>query len=638
MKLKDIQKYAIYLLCFLMVTLVVSCFRTKKEYRVVVIQSYEQDYPAYEDSDRLIRKYFKKKGINPQIKTFYLDCEQYLTDAEEKRMSLYLDSISSWKPDLILVYDDQATYSLMNCHHPLGAAVPVVFSGVGLPNKKLLAQYPNVSGFWDKADYVTNIHLIKRLLGECTIYMLHDSTFIDKCITQELYSQGAKANIRIDKNRSMYIPVEMLSLEKTYEYMQRPDSTTVNVVPVQGDKLAAVSWYMSRYAPYVYYLQAKRDFRVMNTSRFSSKPSFTAINEELGYSSKLVGGYITSLDTQIKESVQRAAEILEGDNIKAFPQITESKKDYVFDFREINFWGIDKKLLPKDALFLNRPFKDAHPKLFWSLMLSSSIIIIFIFGGLITMYVKESKAKRQAQRALLHEKESLAEALDKAKESDRMKSVFLANMSHEIRTPLNAIVGFSNLIAELELTQEEKEQYSKIITTNNELLLTLINNILDLARIESGSFTFHMESCNLTELINKLYTQYAPTIPAHIEFKKKCPEPAISLYTDKERLLQAFENTLKNAIKFTSSGFIEIGYEYIAEKHEIRLYVQDTGIGISPEGQKAIFERFKKLDDFVQGTGLGLPICQAIVKQLNGYILLQSEKDKGSRVSLVFEL
>ena len=229
-------------------------------------------------------------------------------------------------------------------------------------------------------------------------------------------------------------------------------------------------------------------------------------------------------------------------------------------------------------------------------------------------------------------------ARDKAEELDRLKSAFLANMSHEIRTPLNAIIGFSSLIAELDLTAEEKEQYANIITTNNELLLKLVNDILDLARIESGGIVFHKESCNLTDLVKTLYKQHLSDVPEGIEFKEKCPDTPICLYSDKERLYQALENILKNAIKFTSAGFIEIGYEYSTNAQDVRLYVQDTGIGISPEDQEAIFERFKKLDDFVQGTGLGLSICQAIVKQLNGRILLQSEKNKGCRISLVFQL
>lgn len=634
----SIQKYYIFVLLFLLAILQSSCQQSGNKYRILVVHSYESDYVAYKDCDRLIRESLEKKGINPSIQTFYLNCEQYAAPAEEKRMYLYLDSISTWKPDLILVYEDQATYTLMQCHHPLISTVPIVFGGVNFPNKALLAQYSNVSGFWDEPDYVTNIRLIEHLLGKSTIYMLHDSTYIDRHIKATLHEQCAQADIRVDNNRIMYIPVEIATLDRVNQSLKRPDSTTVNVVPVQGDKLSAVSWYMSKHVPYIYYLQAKRDYRVLNTSRFSSKPSFTAINEDLGYSNKLVGGYITSLETQIEESTDRAAEILKGSPSESFPQITKSKKNYVFDFNEVKYWNIDKRLLPKDAILLNFPFKDQYPRLFWSLIIVVSTMCCFVFSSFIIMYTQESKAKRQAQKALLHEKESLAEALEKANESDRMKSVFLANMSHEIRTPLNAIIGFSSLIAELDLTAEEKEQYANIITTNNELLLKLVNDILDLARIESGGIVFHKESCNLTDLVKTLYKQHLSDVPEGIEFKKKCPDTPICLYSDKERLYQALENILKNAIKFTSAGFIEIGYEYSTNAQDVRLYVQDTGIGISPEEQEAIFERFKKLDDFVQGTGLGLSICQAIVKQLNGRILLKSEKNKGCRISLVFEL
>ena len=219
-----------------------------------------------------------------------------------------------------------------------------------------------------------------------------------------------------------------------------------------------------------------------------------------------------------------------------------------------------------------------------------------------------------------------------------MKSVFLANMSHEIRTPLNAIIGFSSLIAELDLTAEEKEQYANIITTNNELLLKLVNDILDLARIESGGIIFHKESCNLTDLVKTLYKQHLSDVPEGIEFKEKCPDTPICLYSDKERLYQALENILKKCHKI---------YFRRLYRDRLRVFHQCTRRPTlcagyrhrdSPEDQEAIFERFKKLDDFVQGTGLGLSICQAIVKQLNGRILLQSEKNKGCRISLVFQL
>lgn len=625
----SIQKYYIFVLLFLLAILQSSCQQSGNKYRILVVHSYESDYVAYKDCDRLIRESLEKKGINPSIQTFYLNCEQYAAPAEEKRMYLYLDSISTWKPDLILVYEDQATYTLMQCHHPLISTVPIVFGGVNFPNKALLAQYSNVSGFWDEPDYVTNIRLIEHLLGKSTIYMLHDSTYIDRHIKATLHEQCAQADIRVDNNRIMYIPVEIATLDRVNQSLKRPDSTTVNVVPVQGDKLSAVSWYMSKHVPYIYYLQAKRDYRVLNTSRFSSKPSFTAINEDLGYSNKLVGGYITSLETQIEESTDRAAEILKGSPSESFPQITKSKKNYVFDFNEVKYWNIDKRLLPKDAILLNFPFKDQYPRLFWSLIIVVSTMCCFVFSSFIIMYTQESKAKRQAQKALLHEKESLAEALEKANESDRMKSVFLANMSHEIRTPLNAIVGFSNMLPEVD-DREEMREYTDIIETNTNLLLQLINDILDMSKIEAGTFDF----CPALIDVNQTMEEIEQSMQLRLKndavtftFCERLPE--CMLYIDKNRLMQLLSNFIVNAIKFTKSGSIRMGYR-MKDINTIYFYVSDTGCGMSPEQCRHVFERFVKYNPFIQGTGLGLSICHMIVEHLKGEIGVNSEEGKGS--------
>lgn len=632
------QKYVLFFLLSVWLTFFSSCRQTSPNYRVLVIQSYENDYPGYKNSEQFILEKFHKEGIQASLKTFYLNCEQYPPAIEERVMYRFLDKIAKWKPDLILVYDDQAAYTLMACKHPSTASIPIVFGGVNFPNHQLLSLFPNVTGFWDKPNYVENIRLIEHCLGKSTVYMLHDSTFIDRCIKNELYKQCDSAGILVTHNRSMYNRHYEATMEEIQKYQNLPDTTTVNIVPVEGDKLATVSWYMSKYAPHIFYLQAKRDYRVMHTSRFSSKPSFTVINEDLGYDSKLVGGYLTSQETQYKETVHQAAEILQGKPAQSFPQITESAKEYVFDYNEVEYWGINKDLLPPNLIYLNRPFINTHPIFAWGVIFLSIGSVVILFCKIILLYRKEAKAKRKVQTALLQEKESLADALEKANESDHMKSVFLANMSHEIRTPLNAIVGFSSLLTELELPQEEKKQYAEIITTNNDLLLKLINDILDLARIESGHISLHMNSCDLTELVKNLYNAYLLDIPESIVFHIKCPETPICLTTDRDRLYQVMENILNNAIKFTSKGFIEIGYQYLPDKQEVCLYVQDSGMGISQEDQETIFERFKKLDDFVQGTGLGLSICHAITQRLDGRISILSEKGKGSQFTLSFNL
>lgn len=607
-----------------------SCFHPRKTYKVLVVHSYEADYAAYPDFDRMIDQEFRSEGISADIRTFYLNCEQYRASAEETRMYLYMDSISAWKPDLILVYEDQATYTLLTCKHPYTATVPIVFAGVNFPNRPLINQYPLATGFWDKPDYLTNVRLMEQILGKISIYMLHDKTHLDEQIKKEVKTQLDSAGIPIGYNIPMYLSLKEFDYANTLQYLKRPDTTTVNIIPVQEDRLAANTWYMSKYAPYKYYLQAKRDYRVMNTSRFSSKPSFTTINEDLGYASKLVGGYLTSLPMQVKESVERAAGILKGKPVSEFSPVTESAKEYVFDYAEIEFWKLDPKIFPADAVYLHRPFHKHYPFLFWSmvgLLILGTLTAIIVF---IILYIRQVQAKRVAQEALLQEKNSLAVALKKAEESDRMKSVFLANMSHEIRTPLNAIAGFSQLIADPEIPNDEKNEYSDILLSNVDLLLKLIQDILDLTRIESGHLVFHYRKCNLTDLFNEVYQTYAREIPERVTFHKQLPPLACYFHTDPERVMQVLDNLIKNAIKFTTAGTIEIGYKEDPAGQTIQMYVKDTGSGIPADKQEEIFERFSKLNEFVQGTGLGLAICQVIVRRFNGKIRLHSEEGKGS--------
>ena len=600
-----------------------------------MIHSFEADYPAYADYNRMLRAYLRRAGIEADIRTAYLDCEQYRAWDEEKRMKECLDTMAGWNPDLILVGEDQATYSLLATGHPLTGRTPIVFGGVNFPNYKLLEKYPNATGFYDKPDYLTNLRLIERLMGTCGIFMLHDSTYLDLQAKKEIHLQLGKAGIRVEDKKILYAPITEEEMKNMESYIVRPDSTTVNIIPVQGDKLAVVSFYMSRYAPYKYYLQSKRDYRVMNISLFSGKPSFTTTNDELGYHSKLVGGYITSLETQVKEMAFRAADILKGTPVSSFPQLTESAKEYVFDFAELEFWKIDKNKLPAGSVFLHWPFSKRFPVVFWGAVVAGIGLLILIFLFLIVKNMQTSRAEKLAKKALLHEKESLAVALKKAEESDHMKSVFLANMSHEIRTPLNAIVGFTQLIADKEIAMDEKEEYAPIILMNVDLLLKLVNDILDLARIESGHLVFQHRQCNLTDLINDVYTNFLPDVPQHIQFTKVVSPTPVYIFSDYARLSQILDNFMRNALKFTESGFIEIGYNQDAAGG-VRVYVKDSGAGIPKEKQAAIFERFSKLNEFVQGTGLGLSICQAIAQRLGGKLTLESEPGKGSCFSVQF--
>ena len=221
----------------------------------------------------------------------------------------------------------------------------------------------------------------------------------------------------------------------------------------------------------------------------------------------------------------------------------------------------------------------------------------------------------------------LIKAKEKAEEADRLKSAFLANMSHEIRTPLNAIVGFSSMLEEAE-DQEEKHQYITIIEDNNKLLLQLISDILDLSKIEAETFDIIPKRVNAKQLCNDLFQAMQMKTSPQVELRLKDNLPELTFTSDKNRLYQVLLNFVTNALKFTSEGNITIDYQI--DGNEVKFSVQDTGMGIEPEKQEAIFTRFVKLNSFIPGTGLGLSICQSIVTQLGGKIGVESEPGRGA--------
>lgn len=222
----------------------------------------------------------------------------------------------------------------------------------------------------------------------------------------------------------------------------------------------------------------------------------------------------------------------------------------------------------------------------------------------------------------------LLHAKEYAEETNRLKSAFLANMSHEIRTPLNAIVGFANLMGMVE-DEEEKKEFVNIINTNSDLLLQLINDILDMSRIEVGLLEFNHSEMDVNTLCDSIVKSMQLKAKSGVEviFDQYLPECRI--VSDSKRLNQVISNFVNNAIKFTTEGSIKVGYEKVDDNH-LHFHVTDTGTGIEPDKCPKVFDRFVKLNSHVQGTGLGLPICKSIIEQLGGQIGVKSELGKGA--------
>ena len=252
-----------------------------------------------------------------------------------------------------------------------------------------------------------------------------------------------------------------------------------------------------------------------------------------------------------------------------------------------------------------------------------------------SQYLKLNKELKESLEQIQIMNTELFISKNKAEESDKLKSAFLANMSHEIRTPLNGILVFSNLLNEPDLTKENKEEYIEIINSNGQQLLTIINDILDISKIEAGQILISIEAVNINELMNGLLYQFRN----QAEFKNLVLtlnpdnlEEKIVAYTDAYRLRQVFYNLLSNAIKFTPEGNVEFGL--IQKGSLMEFYVKDSGIGIATNDQSIIFAPFRKVENALTvtygGTGLGLPISKALVEKLGGTITVISEPGKGS--------
>ncbi|MCM0711369.1 MULTISPECIES: sensor histidine kinase [Parabacteroides] len=632
---------------------------TKERKRIVLIHSFEEGRENYAVFNEELIKELDKQQINADIHTFYLNCERYLDKDERERMYNYIDSIQDIKPDIILVNDDQATYSLLGCEHPLIKKIPIVFAGVNYPNWNLIKQHPNVTGWYDKQDFVKNIEFIHALFGQLTVRIAYDRTVLGKQSFVDVMKQ-------IKPHKEIVIIRSKLNSERNKGYSEKDqeaiqiltDSTKDGsdfTIPLKPDQLAWVQFTSFRLLPGVSiltnlsgmetqstYLDIKYDYTSESMSALVHYPSFSAHNEPIQYSpgskSRYIGGYMTSIEIQAREQAQSAARILTG---TAVSQITvkESTKEHIILWRTAKAWGMTIDEIPAYARIIGMPFKDHHKTaITWFTWIAFATIIV-IASLLGKMYIREEKYKKKAQHDLIKQNKILEVALEKAKESDQMKSAFLANMSHEIRTPLNAIVGFSNLLnTDIDLEKEERTQFLELINTNSDLLLKLINDILDLSRIESGRMAFSFDNYDLSELVHNIYSTYQMMMPSGVKLLIDIPKNPVTIYTDKHRLMQVITNFLNNAIKFTCEGYIKVGYSSNPESRLVHIFVEDTGKGIAKEKQAAVFERFTKLDEFAKGTGLGLSICKVITERFSGKITVSSEEGTGSHFTVILPL
>lgn len=223
---------------------------------------------------------------------------------------------------------------------------------------------------------------------------------------------------------------------------------------------------------------------------------------------------------------------------------------------------------------------------------------------------------------------ALKQALTKAEESDRLKSAFIANMSHEIRTPLNAIIGFTSVLPDVE-SREERQELINLIQENNQKLLRIIDDVMNISKIEAGKEQLQLTTFNINLILDELVDKYQPKLSPEVLMTTQYAAAELEITTDMTRLLESIDHILSNAVKFTSRGSITVGYDAVKD-HRLRIWIRDTGKGIAPENHERVFERFFKVDEFIPGAGLGLSISRVMAFSLGGNVGLESALGKGS--------
>ena len=711
-----------------------GCHKNKSQtvYNILVIHSFDSPYTWGKDIKEGINDAFSRHNLSVKIRHFYLNCEMLDAQKELDILSRLLDEYTYNPPHIILVEDDQATFSLITSNHPITHTVPIIFSGVSYLNYDILAGYNNITGFECKRDFIACYQLAKRIIPDITrINILTDSTTLGKISKKEFLKQWQTVSqTEKDKIKIRFIPYrEMKTFRVLYPFYNA----------IKGDIFILPKW----------------DFTISQFSNISVQPFFTICNEGIGknINGGILGGIFTLPYQQGFDGANLAAQILKGQKTITNVPLQYHKDLPVFDWPQIKRLNISTSQLPENSFIYNIPIHEKYKTEFIIIILTAFILLFF----LTFLYLLEKKKKKRIQ-ARLHNKQKLLEQvlqignfhtwsydlvtrkftfdkrffqstglpftdnykikrislIKKVHPDDRrnvyntlvssiygrdtkvvvqfrislsspdeyewwethfslsphisysnaqiyglcfsiehikqremelivardlaakaeLKQSFVANISHEIRTPLNAIIGFANLLSdENAFTPDERQSFIKTINRNCDILLKLINDVLELSKLETDTISLVSEPCNMEQILELVYSQHKMRIPESIQFSMETPHKQVILRSDSIRLIQLLSNILDNAIKFTQKGNITIGYS-IDHSQYLTLFVKDSGIGISEEEQNLIFDRFYKCNEFTQGPGLGLSICAAIAQLFEANINVESKPGEGSCFSI----
>ena len=416
--MKHIKAVAGYILILSLCLVWCTCPACAGVHRVALIHSFEPDYPAAGKVMELLHKELRSIGLDYDIREYYLDCDRYEEAAENLRMTGFVDDLSAWGAELVVVLDDQATYALMACRHPLVRKISVVFGGVNYPNLTLLRQYPNITGYADTPDYLRTIRMIESIMGNSHICLVNGQTFLDRKIWSALNEQckGQGFNIMTSTEgayfaSSSYHHVREGEVISPILKRQNIDIVldTTKIVRMSSDsvEIRRVMW-LGR-GDHTLMLYTKRDYTTKRVATLFNNPTFQTINEGFGIADYMLGGYFTPLENQMKYMATGIKERLEGKAPRQ--QVTECAKQYVLNWHVLQKYGIPPEDLPVEYTVMYIPFVVQYRYHILTGSILGAVLVLSVIVLLAFSLLRERKRKREALRSLLYEHETLCLAI-----------------------------------------------------------------------------------------------------------------------------------------------------------------------------------------------------------------------------------
>ena len=607
-----------------------SAFAVTGEHPVLIISSYNPDARQTSGNIYDFMEEFERLGGEAPISLENMNCKSFSEAPlwKSKMEELLAKYQGKRSPVLLVLIGQEAWTAYLSQEDSIRGNVPVLAAlasrnAIILPNDSVdlktwmpdavdfFNDFPNSlvkAGFVYEYDVEANINLIKKLYPETrNIAFVSDNSYggvsLQAHVVEEMKKHPELNLILLDGRTNTIYTIS----DKLHEL---PPNTA----------LLLGTWRVDMYDGY---FMRNATYTMMEAA--GDVPTFSITSVGIGYWA--VGGVIPSYRALGKDMAHQAVRLLQGPDsdrveVEVIPNKIQMDSKIVKDKR------LDLSSIHQPIEMVNETpsFYEQYKYHIWTV---GTVLVVLLSGLFVSLYFYYHTKKLKDE---LQESESaLREAKDRAEESSRLKSAFLANMSHEIRTPLNAIVGFSDILASGGTSVDEQQGYVDIIKTNSDLLLRLINDILDVSRLEADRVTFTIEKCDVVPLCQQVLASVSQARKSENEFIFECDRESVDLRTDIQRLQQVIINLLSNADKFTRNGQITLKLEVDDEKRVATFSVSDTGTGIPLEKQKQVFERFEKLNEYVQGTGLGLSICKLTVEKWGGEIWVDSGYTDGAR-------